>query len=296
MIEVYSMETEEAIIVNGLSPIGVYCHEAGHVLGLPDLYDYDESSFALGYYCLMSYGAWTNSARTPTHLNAWCKYILGWIDPVVVNEKLIDAEIPTSTFNPAAYICWTDGIIGNQYFIVENRQRAGFDSYLPGSGLMIWHHDMNAPSGNDNEWHALVEMEQADGDYDLQYARNLGDNGDPYPGLSNNREFGDNTAPSSNDNEGYSTNVRVWNISDSDSIMTASFTVTFLCGDTNNDDAVNIGDVVFLVNLIFHNGPSATIEASSDVNCDGNINVGDAVFLGNYVFQPGAPQPCELCQ
>jgi hypothetical protein len=67
---------------------------------------------------------------------------------------------------------------------------------------------------------------------------------------------------------------------------------SYICGDANDDDAVNVGDVVYLVNLIFHNGPLPASEAAGDANRDGNINVGDAVYLANYVFQPGAPEPC----
>jgi hypothetical protein len=69
----------------------------------------------------------------------------------------------------------------------------------------------------------------------------------------------------------------------------------YICGDTNGDEGVNIGDVVYLVNLIFHNGPMPDPEEAGDVNCDGNVNVGDAVYLGNYIFQPDAPSPCASC-
>ena len=45
-ISIYSMEPE--LRANGrLVEIGVYCHEFGHLLGLPDLYDYDGSSAGL---------------------------------------------------------------------------------------------------------------------------------------------------------------------------------------------------------------------------------------------------------
>jgi hypothetical protein len=81
----------------------------------------------------------------------------------------------------------------------------------------------------------------------------------------------------------------------SDTIRLEDIRSPYICGDTNNDEAVNIGDVVYLVNHIFNNGPVPLHTAAVDVNCDGNINVGDAVFLGNYVFQPDAPEPCSGC-
>lgn len=69
----------------------------------------------------------------------------------------------------------------------------------------------------------------------------------------------------------------------------------FVCGDVNDDDAINVGDAVFLINFIFHNGPMPYSESSGDVNCDGSINVGDAVYLINYIFDSGAQEPCAGC-
>ncbi len=69
----------------------------------------------------------------------------------------------------------------------------------------------------------------------------------------------------------------------------------YICGDANDDKNVNVGDAVFLVNLIFHDGPMPEEKATGDVNCDGSVNVGDAVYLVNYIFQEGAPEPCAAC-
>lgn len=78
-------------------------------------------------------------------------------------------------------------------------------------------------------------------------------------------------------------------------VRNGSLTYSFICGDSNGDDGVNIGDVVFLVNLIFHNGPAPEPRGAGDVNCDDNINIGDAVYLGNVIFRPGAVPPCAGC-
>ena len=54
---------------------GIDCHEFGHILGLPDLYDYTfaPNSNGTGNYSLMSVGCWGNNGLTPVHLDAWSK-------------------------------------------------------------------------------------------------------------------------------------------------------------------------------------------------------------------------------
>jgi hypothetical protein len=66
-----------------------------------------------------------------------------------------------------------------------------------------------------------------------------------------------------------------------------------MCGDVNGDDAVNVGDPVFLINYIFKGGPAPNPPSAGDINCDGGTNVGDAVYLINFIFK-GGPEPCCL--
>lgn len=67
-----------------------------------------------------------------------------------------------------------------------------------------------------------------------------------------------------------------------------------MCGDTNGDEAINIGDAVYLVNYIFRGGPAPTPMKAGDANCDAIANIGDAVYIINYVFR-GGPIPCANC-
>jgi hypothetical protein len=66
------------------------------------------------------------------------------------------------------------------------------------------------------------------------------------------------------------------------------------CGNINGDGQVNVGDVVFLVNHIFNNGPTPVPFEHGNVNCDGAINIGDVVYMVNHVFSDG-PLPCADC-
>ncbi|KPL08150.1 hypothetical protein AMJ86_01815, partial [bacterium SM23_57] len=170
--------------------IGVFCHEAGHLIfGLPDLYDYDYDSRGVGYWTLMASGSWLNGGRNPAHLDAYCKIEAGFVNPVTLNTNNWAQSIPLVETNPIIYKLWTDGILSSQYFLVENRQHVGYDYYLPGDGLLIYHVD-ETRWNNNNQWypgytaygHYLVAVEQADGNWDLEQYVNGGDTGDPWPG------------------------------------------------------------------------------------------------------------------
>ena len=72
------------------------------------------------------------------------------------------------------------------------------------------------------------------------------------------------------------------------------FPEAILAGDANGDGEVNIGDVVYLINYLFKQGPSPELPAQSDNNCDQTVNLGDVVYLLNYLFRSG-PVPGYGC-
>jgi M6 family metalloprotease-like protein len=206
--------------------IGVFAHEFGHIFGLPDLYDRDNTSEGLGQWCLMasgSYGGDGSHENTPSHMSAWCKEKLGWVTPVIVNSYVPQKTIRCVERYPEVYKLYYRGGSSGQYFLVENRQNLLFDKYLSNSGLCIYHVDPSVTSQNDNENRYLVDLEQADGRRDLNLGKNRSDAGDPYPGISNNRAYDGYTYPNSQDyalNQSY---IGVRRISNSDTVMTADF-------------------------------------------------------------------------
>ncbi len=223
----YSTEPE-----NG--KIGVFCHEAGHSLfGLPDLYDYDYDSYGAGMWSVMAFGSWGNNGLRPVHFDGWCRLQCGFLTPQVPTTNQNNVQFPQVEYNKVVYKLWTNGAPANEFFIVENRQKVGFDDYLPSSGMLIYHVDENQ-SGNDNQWypgyttfgHYLVAVEQADGQWHLEKDMNSGDAGDPYPGSTVNRFFNDASTPDSKNYLFNTTYVGVENISDSDDTMTADIKVT----------------------------------------------------------------------
>lgn len=146
------------------SPVGVFSHEFGHDFGLPDLYDTDGSSKGAGVWDIMSSGSWLGSPRgsNPAQFSAWSKVKLGWIQPTVVTLPLVQQAITQVETSPTVFkLPIKASPQGDEYFLVENRERVGFDANLPGAGLLIWHVD-DSMQDNTNEQHRLVSLEEAD--------------------------------------------------------------------------------------------------------------------------------------
>ena len=68
----------------------------------------------------------------------------------------------------------------------------------------------------------------------------------------------------------------------------------FIPGDVTNDQVVDVGDVVYMINYLFKSGPVPDPLASGDVNADCVVDVGDVVYLINYLFK-GGPPPQQGC-
>jgi len=240
-VDAFSVEPER-FAHGSLMSIGVFCHEFGHLLGMPDLYDTDYSTYGLGYFCLMAAGSWARASESdppgscPVHPCAWNKYLLGWVRPESVEQGGVDsvesAHLPAAAANPAAYRVLKNpggadwraaGTGGGEYFLVENRQRLGFDRGLPGSGLLILHVD-ESQTDNSTETHPLVGILQAD--RSPAYALPMGDlggDGDLWKQSDTGvRSF---TVPSSAFYDGVQSGAAIHGISGSDSFMTASMKI-----------------------------------------------------------------------
>lgn len=133
-----------------LSGIGPFCHELGHLLGLPDFYDTDGivGGQAAGpeMYSLMSTGGHNQDDRRPPYLNALERYLLGWMGDIPeIGEGW--TEIPPVQHSAAfRSSTQTEG----EFFLLECRSEKGWDAGLPG-GLMVYHVDRSDLS-RWNDW------------------------------------------------------------------------------------------------------------------------------------------------
>jgi len=75
--------------------------------------------------------------------------------------------------------------------------------------------------------------------------------------------------------------------------LTIKYIPVSVCGDVNADGLVDIGDVVYLINYLYHGGPPPPDPWTADLNdCDGEIDIGDVVYLINYLYHGGPPPAC----
>ena len=147
LINAYACSNELRKATNLRAGIGTICHEFSHVLGLPDYYLTTENPITQqrltpGAWSLMGYGNYLNDGNTPPNYSIYDKYYLGWLKPTVLAETqtlTISADGQTGYMltrnekhvDEGAYR--TDTV-----YYIENRQLEGWDSYLPGHGMLIW--------------------------------------------------------------------------------------------------------------------------------------------------------------
>lgn len=121
-----------------MTDISVFCHEFGHLLGLPDLYARPEvpGMEGVGVWCAMSQ---QNGGGRPQHFSAWSKDQLGWLKPVVIDPR-VKQKIVLSPIEDDPEQCVKIPVRpdGSEYFLLENRRKKGFDAVLPAEGLLIW--------------------------------------------------------------------------------------------------------------------------------------------------------------
>lgn len=178
------------------SGIGTFCHEYGHCLGLPDIYDVTYSGgYGMASWDIMSSGSYLNNGNTPPSYSAFERYSVGWLnydDATVERDYVLS---PLAESNHAVRL--SSPTNPDEYFILENRQQTGWDAYLPARGLMITHIDYDEQvwdqnAVNTDPKHQHVMMMAADNNWAKSTL-----SGDLYPGLLNNTSFTDSSKPNS---------------------------------------------------------------------------------------------------
>lgn len=116
--------------------IGTFVHEFSHVLGLPDLYATTYSdAFTPGNWSVMDSGSYNNNGCTPPMYSSFERYSLGWSEAKTLCGK---SSVQMSDMSASdGYIIKTAN--ENEMYFIENRQNYGWDRYIPGHGMLLWH-------------------------------------------------------------------------------------------------------------------------------------------------------------
>lgn len=193
--ELYGWEdTPSTVTVEG---IGTVCHEFSHVLGLPDFYDTDyagsggQSHHPDGW-DIMAGGGDYNYGRCPAGYTFYERYALGWANPTTITSEGSYVLNPVNT-SREGYILRTP--VNKEFFTIENRQRTGWDSYIPGHGMIVTRVD----STNSSVWaNNKVNCNPDHNYFEMLRAGNStsGDSSsDPFPGTSGNVMITNETTP-----------------------------------------------------------------------------------------------------
>lgn len=199
-----------------LSGIGTFCHEFGHVLGLPDLYDTSNNNgqaskcFTPGTYDCMDGGNYNNDEHSPATFSIYEQYALEWTRPVTITGAADLTLLPLAARSFGYKVNTSKA--PTEYFLFENRAPVFNDRYLEGHGMIAWHIDFNLDAWTNNvpnniASHQRIDIEEADGTED-RFSRD----GDVFPGTAGVHEFFSAGVPSFADWDYNSTGYDISNI------------------------------------------------------------------------------------
>lgn len=275
-IDDYTIQPSTACSGGGVSEIGVFAHELGHAFGLPDLYDTNGGHSGAGSWDLMSSGSWgcgNATPQQPCHMGAWSKSVLGWVDVVTIdpgNDLGVVSLPPVESSDTVFRVDAQDG--SGDFFLIENRQRIGYDLQLPEEGLLIWRIDQALvdatwPSNRVNAGQQMgVWLVQADGEDDLGSGRGRGDPDDPFPGRMGVTAFHAVSDPPSLSSEGGLSGLTMADIAEVGDDVTFRLTTRMTELTVRAGDSASAGDLLTvdgqLVDsvLVFSSAPFVTHE------------------------------------
>lgn len=178
--------------INGL---GTMCHEFTHCLGLPDFYDTrtNGTNFGMDSWSLMDYGCYNNNGYTPCNYTGYERMFCGWVEPIELTEDMQVTGMKSLEDYGDVYIMYNPGH-HDEYYILQNVQKKGWDLYAESKGLMIMHVDYDKDIWQQDVVNNTTSRQRCTifpADNSLSSYSTYGD---LFPYDSNN-SFGNNTSP-----------------------------------------------------------------------------------------------------
>lgn len=159
--------------------IGTMCHEFSHCLGYPDFYDTDYSGGqGTCNWDLMDGGSYNGGGYQPAGYTSYERWFAGWETPITLEDEDVEITNMKSLQNGGeSYIIYNKGN-REEYFLLENRQKEGWDASLAGAGLVILHVDHNesvweSNQPNDDPSHQRMTWIPADKTYKYQVSEGI---------------------------------------------------------------------------------------------------------------------------
>ncbi len=300
---------------------GTLCHEFCHTMGMPDFYPTKTAvkgdNQGMEYWSLMDSGNYILNGYAPAALNAWERESFGWITiPSLTEDTELEIR-PLDKGGEAYRIPNPNDNTGNEYYLIENIQNIGCNTYQKGHGLVVYHVDyspndfsLTSNSVNNVKGHPRMTVVPADGWLFAQY--NIGKTingkkitsndffnniaGDPFPGTTQATALND-TLNITNFAAyvGEMSNIALEDIIEEDGVVRANFYSDFRMhhenqfrsGDVDHNGIVNVTDVMLVVDEILNKENEKFCSYHADIMNDGVINVTDAmvivdIILGRY--------------
>ena len=149
-VSVYACSCELGA-TEAIDGIGAFCHEFSHCMGLKDHYDINGRGYGTGFWDIMCFGCYNGNTFLPAEYNSYEKMFCGWKEPIVLNAEPQKIEgMKALAAGGDTYIFYNDGN-ENEYYMLENRQKTGWDAALPGEGLIVLHVDYSKGAWEDTQ-------------------------------------------------------------------------------------------------------------------------------------------------
>jgi M6 family metalloprotease-like protein len=224
--------------------IGVICHEFGHSLGAPDYYDTDYGTGGqydgTGTWDLQASGSWNDNGRTPAPPNPLSKiYTYEWATVTELNSAQT-VTIPSARIYDNAYYR-INTQTPNEFYLLENKIKGGYDDYTPGVDMLIYHKAANMDGMNTTSpqkfypvaANAPVDLPSSGTNCQTDYG-SVSSSLCPWPGYTEKNEFTNTTIPAMIDWNRQPTNKPINNIT----IHGDYITFDILGGGPKNDHTV----------------------------------------------------------
>lgn len=281
--------------------IGTFCHEFGHVLGLPDFYDTGYNYYSVGTWDIMCSGSYNNNGNTPPVYTSYERFYLNWLKPVQLNAKGEYFLEPLETSNAAFLLATSEhNLLGsspspNEFFMIENRQHEGWDTHsdaLPGTGMIVWHIDYSAnawSSNTPNNGPSIMRMHLEEANGITWRSRSNGEPGRPsdsYPGTMNITTF----TPTLHNGTAL-TQQHIFNISENKNLIQFTYISSGDSHLTTDKKDIELVTEISDNRRIVSWEPQSFVLTGKRLNPDGQITL---AISGNFLLAAAEEAPTRL--